>query len=145
VVVAVRIGKWGLLVMAVGIGCSRSQAPWEIVHPASGTVTFGGKAIVGAQVTLCPLDSTFPEAVRPTAVTQADGKFQLSTYKAGDGAPSGDYKVTVIWHPLVDGEGGAVRGANALPVRYATPESSDLSVNIPEGGATLPVIDLVAQ
>lgn len=141
----VRSAILGLLVLALGVGCSRSRQPWEVAYPASGSLTLAGKPIAGAQITLVPQDSKFPESIRPTAVTRADGRFDLSTFQDGDGAPRGEYKVSVIWHPLVQSEAGAVRGANALPARYATPDSSGLTVSISDSKTTLPAIDLAAQ
>jgi hypothetical protein len=126
-------------------GCSKAKSPWEVVYPASGILTFEGKPISGAQVTLFPVDPSVPESVRPTAITEADGRFKLSTFSDGDGAPKGDYKVSAIWHPLVHGPGGAVRGDNKLPVKYSRPDSSGLTVKVEEGGSSLPPIDIPAQ
>lgn len=134
------------LVLAASLsGCTKAKSPWEIVHPASGILTFGGKPVYGAQVTLFPVDSSVPESVRPTAVTEADGRFRLSTFADGDGAPKGEYKVSAIWHPVVQSEGGAVRGANQLPAKYARPDSSGLTVTVDEGGVSLPAIDIPTE
>ena len=34
---------------------------------------------------------------KPRGTTDADGKFQLRTYHGGDGAPAGEYTVTIYW------------------------------------------------
>lgn len=141
-----RAGVLGAGVVLLGLlaGCNKAKAPWETVFPVSGALTFGGKAIAGAQVTLFPIDGKVPESIRPTAVTEADGRFHLRTFAEADGAPAGDYRVSVIWHPLVASEGGMVRAANKLPPKYATPDGSGLTVTVAEGGSTLPAIDIPA-
>lgn len=135
----------GLILVGALAGCSKPKAAWETVYPASGVLTFGGKPISGAQVTLFPTDPAVPESVRPTAVTEADGRFKLSTFAEGDGAPRGSYNVSVIWHPVVFADGGAVRGANQLPQKYARPDSSDIKVDVAEGGTVFPTIDIPGQ
>lgn len=140
---------WGLggslLCLALLVGCGRSREPWEVVHPASGVLTWQGQPVVGAQITLVPTDSKVPESVRPTAVTGENGAFEISTYADGDGAPEGDYKVSVIWHPLVVSEGGNVRGGNVLPPKYAIPETSGVTLTVAEGGTAWPTLDLTPQ
>lgn len=134
-----------LLVALVVVGCGKAPESWEVVHPVSGVLTYGGKPIAGAQVTLFPVDAKVPDAVRPTAVTEADGRFHLSTFAESDGAPAGDYRVSVIWHPVVHGEGGAVRGGNQLPVKYASPDSSGLTAKVDVGGSALSPIEVIPQ
>jgi hypothetical protein len=132
----------GLLLAASLSGCSKAKEPWEITHPASGTLTYGGKPVSGAQVTLFPTDVKVPEKVRPTGTTEADGRFTVSTFAEGDGAPVGVYKVSIIWQPLVQGKGGASRGENQLPIKYARPDSSGFTVTVAEGTTTFPVIEI---
>jgi hypothetical protein len=60
-----------------------------------GSVTLDGKTLVGALVTFVPKD---PSAGRPAyGRTDANGQFQLSTFRTDDGALPGDYKVTVVF------------------------------------------------
>lgn len=122
-------------------GCGKTQ-PWEQVVPAKGTVTFKGKPIAGVQLTLFPVNPEFPASVRPTATTSQNGEFQIGTHSATDGAPAGEYKVAVVWHPLVNNGGGPVRGDNALPQKLANPETSDLKIVIAESETTIPNISL---
>lgn len=126
------------------VGCGGSKDPWDTVYPVKGTVKFEGKPISGAQVFLLPVDSKVPASVRPSATSSADGTFEVGTHSAKDGAPAGDYKISVVWYPLVQTEGGPVRGDNKLPPKYAKPESSELTATIkPEdGGTTLAVFEL---
>jgi len=119
-------------------GC-QAKKPWETAVPTSGTVTFNGKAISGAEVTLAPTGADVPNSVRPSATTKADGTFKLTTHVQEDGAPVGEYQVSVIWHPLVETGGGPSRGGNKLPERFSRPDTSKITATVkPEGGALPP-------
>lgn len=86
------------------IGCGQNEFRHS-VFPASGKVTQNGKPVANAIVVFHPSD---PKTIRipegqqgieianPTTTTDENGSFRLSTYLAEDGAPVGDYKVTVI-------------------------------------------------
>jgi hypothetical protein len=133
-----------LLGSSLSIGCGEAAKPWDKVYPVKGSVKFDGKPVVGAQVVLFPVDSKVPEAIRPTATTGPDGTFEVGTHDAKDGAPAGEYKVAIVWHPLVPTEGGPVRGDNALPPKYSAPATSDLTASVkPEAsGVTLASFEL---
>ena len=61
------------------------------LYPAGGTVTYKGKALDGATVTFrCDEANTVA-----TGKTDAQGRFELSTYKSGEGAVAGKHAVTV--------------------------------------------------
>ncbi len=143
---APRLARCGLpaLLFATlwcGTGCRRAL-PWEKVHPATGVVQFEGQPIAGAQVTLVPKDPQFPDTIRPMAITAADGRFELGTFDKADGAPAGQYGVSIVWHPLVDKGSGPSRGDNALPAKYAQPSTSGLTVKIESAANQLPTLEL---
>lgn len=123
------------------LGCN-AKLPWEIAVPTSGTVTFDGKPISGAEVTLAPIGKDVPNSVRPSATTKADGTFKLTTHVQDDGAPVGEYQVSVIWHTLVDNGGGPSRGGNKLPARYSRPATSKITASVASLGGTLPPFNL---
>ena len=101
-------------------------------QPAQGKVLFDGQPVAGAQVVLLSL-SKGPSA---DAVTGADGSFILSTYTANDGAPAGEYAVTLVWRkPLYDAAGKP--GKNLLPARYAQKATSPLKAVIKSGNNNL--------
>lgn len=105
------------------------------VHPAVGVARVGKTPLVGAQIRLHPRGMTLPDEATPSATVQADGTFALTTFTKGDGAPAGDYVVTVQWFRVA--KDGSV-GGNSLPKRYASPTTSPLSVTIREGKNDLP-------
>ncbi|MFO0928586.1 MAG: hypothetical protein U0736_16450 [Gemmataceae bacterium] len=60
-------------------------------------MTVSGQPAGHVRVALHPLGNGAAHGLRPVATTQADGSFRLTTYVAGDGAPPGEYAVTLIW------------------------------------------------
>jgi hypothetical protein len=127
--------------------CGGKTGPKE-VFPVKGQVLVDGKPASYATVIFHPVGESGPEVVKPRAQVDGDGKFTLSTYGSNDGAPAGDYSVTVEWW-LSPGVGTA-RGSdqapiNRLPVRYASATSSGLKATIGEGGAELNVFRLTRR
>lgn len=130
-----------VLCLLIG-GCGEAAKPWEVVVAVSGKLTFEGKPIDGAEVTLFPTASDFPDTVRPSGTTSSGGNYALGTYGTADGAPAGDYKASVVWFKVVDSGGSMVRGANVLPARYANPDTSGIKVVVNASESSLPAIEL---
>lgn len=127
----------GLVATLTGVGC---RPDWQSdTYPATGRITINGEAPAGAVVELHSVGEQ-PDVrdSRPWAVVQEDGSYSLTTYETGDGAPLGEYAVTVKWPPdvskpsLVDRLGGV----------YARPESSAWKVSISDGDNELPPITI---
>jgi hypothetical protein len=112
------------------------------VYKTAGKVTFQNQPIDGAFLVLHPKNSIGTELPRPIAHVKPDGTFEPTTFESGDGAPVGEYIVTVEWHRLVQAGGGWVPGPNLLPPKYASPATSDVVVQIAEGQNQLPEITL---
>src|SRR5436189_4588890 len=89
-----RPAKLALSILAtVGIvltGCSNSSRP--PTYPVTGTVTMQGKPVAGAVITFVP---TSNEGEAASAITDSEGKYALTTWRAGDGARPGEYRVKV--------------------------------------------------
>jgi hypothetical protein len=118
------------------------------VFPTRGEITYHGKPLPGATLFFHPVgvkDPTFP---RPHAVVKDDGSFVVGTYNSEDGAPPGEYQVTVQWFRKseqelkTEVEGGGRLAQNVLPARFARPETSGLTVHIQEGENRLPPLKL---
>ena len=79
---------------------------------------------------------------KPTAITKPDGMFELTTFHAGDGAPLGDYAITVELRALTTGGEEPTRsGPNTLPTKYAKPETG-FKYTVIEGDNQIPPIDV---
>lgn len=101
--------------------------------PVRGRVYFNGQPAAGANIVFHRVDPRNNRLRRAgDALVDAEGGFLLSTYTANDGAPAGEYKVTVVWY---DRPNPAERGTgpNKLPARYASPETSGLAAEVKVG------------
>jgi hypothetical protein len=127
-----------LLAGAVGCGSGESRVP---VQPVRGQVLLEGKPVPHAHVVLHPVQQADATLPRPQAKVNADGSFAVSTYEHGDGAPPGEYAVTVqCW--LASAKNPEAPPVNHLPVRYSRAASSGLRVQIREGDTQLPPLHL---
>lgn len=74
--------------------------------------------MAGARVTFhaLPLHEPISRTHLSAARVEKDGSFQLSTYELHDGAPAGDYAVTVFWTGNADGP-----APDVLRHRYGDP------------------------
>ena len=138
-----------LLVAALSLfatGCSDAAPPETAVHPARGSVLFRGKPISGGAIYLHPVLSASQAVPKPHARVAPDGTFQLSTYREHDGAPPGEYAVTVELRALkAVGEEEVREGKHLLPARYARPETSGLTQQVSAGPNRLAPIVLKAR
>jgi hypothetical protein len=106
-----------------------------------GTITFKGRPIPGALVAFHP-KAPDRQAPAPRASVDASGAFSLSTFNGGDGAPAGEYVVTVQWYKPVRKGADVVPGPNVIPREYAVASTSNLCVRIVSGHNQLPPIRL---
>lgn len=81
------------VVLALAAGCNGSRPPQ--VFPVKGRLMVGGQPAFGAHLAFHPVDQRFIS--RPVAIVQRDGSFRVMTHAVADGAPAGDYVVTVFW------------------------------------------------
>ncbi len=99
-----------------------STAKRLATHPVRGQAYFDGVPMPGAVVTF-----TGEKGATAVGVVEADGSFKLSTYKAFDGAPAGEYEVSVVWRD------GSKKGPSLVPAQYTTAAKSDLRATIKAG------------
>lgn len=144
-------------VMVWCLGCGAGSDRGYITHeeellPVSGQVMFEGKPASNATVVLYRTEAPPPiesdsettsndPPLNPRGTCDRNGKFQLFTYAIGDGAPAGDYLVTVSWQDP-EGRGRDENYPELLPRRYQNPKTSGLKVQITEGMTALPNFDL---
>ena len=114
----------------LGISCGGKGPP---VFEVRGQVLYEGKPVPHAFVVLHPLENSVG-AVRPSASTDGDGWFVLSSHHAEDGAPAGDYAVTVEWRKAtsLDADASAL-SPNLLPPKYSKPATSGLRISVRPG------------
>ena len=96
-------------------------------HPVTGRAYFEGTPMPGAVVTFVSDKGAAAKATKATGVVEADGSFQLTTYKAFDGVPAGEYLVSVAWREATG------KGPSLLPAKYASPSTSGLRAVVVAG------------
>jgi hypothetical protein len=80
-----------------------------------------------------PVGNADPKAPRPFATLEKDGSFELSTYDTRDGAPVGDYAVTLTWELPAKG-GDDDSGPDLLRnTVYSNPARTPLKATIKPG------------
>jgi hypothetical protein len=100
-------------------------------YPVTARVFLEGKPIPGAYVVFHGPNKE-PRPVWADGLVEADGTVRLSTYTANDGAPAGEYTITVERRkPRFDPNGKP--GPNDLPARYASEKTSGLTVTVKPG------------
>ncbi len=132
-----RIGLVFLLILG-GMAlpsCSGSAG----LQPVRGKVLYKNEPIKGAVVFFHPQGNGDINAQHPSGMTGEDGSFTLMT-GSKDGAPVGDYTVTVIWNEQIEVPKKIVMNPDDIPPpkdrlggRYANQASSKLTAKVKSG------------
>jgi len=163
------IARW-LLCVSIGCaalaGCGRAQRWPALTEPATAVVRLDGKPLEGALVMLGPVGKGYASQ----GTTAADGKATLTTFRRGDGAVAGLYKVIVsseevrdnpelkLPDPAIDREAynlardqAAAAGKafylrrQLLPERYVSFETSGFEAEIRRGSVNEVVLELSSE
>ena len=108
------------------LGCGETK---EKVYPTEGKLLIGGAPAANVFVLFNPVNSK-QDAKRPSATTEADGRFQLTTFEALDGGPVGDYTVTLLYEPVSSPLTRAKGKPPQIPATYNKVETSPLKAKI---------------
>ena len=101
----------------------------------TGKVTIDGKPAEKATVVFHPVGKSGADAIKSRGQVGPDGTFTLTTYSGNDGAPAGEYLVTVqLWAAGVRSDEAP---SNRLNPKFATPETSGLTATVVAGPTTL--------
>jgi len=107
------------------------------VFPVHGSILVDGKPAKGAVVMFhpLPLESGRFKMIRSRGTVGEDGGFRLTTYKIDDGAPEGEYAVTVYWPgkrsgPPPPNDEGSDLPPDQLGLRYNSPAASKIQVQV---------------
>ncbi len=134
------------LAIAAFVGCSGATGPQT--GRVSGRVTLNGKPLAGANVNFDLLEGKSPRVA--TGVTDAEGRYQLSTFGQNDGAVLGKHKVWITMpqageaidpnNPTADYakmmSGAAVEAkpdTGGIPAKYTSKETSDIIREVKAG------------
>jgi hypothetical protein len=133
------------LLTLIAFGCSKSDGRVK-VYPVSGKVLVRGTPAAGARVVFYPVSDELkkPGMPIPYGITDSEGNLKLRSYDLGDGAPEGDYKVSIIWldSPPEKAEENPISAKDRLSGQYANPQTSKLTAKVPKGGGEIPPFEL---
>lgn len=139
----------GLFCLLATGGCGDGSKPAAV--PTKGTVMFKkSKPAAGALIVFHPNDPAFEKKIggKPFAKVKDDGTFVLTTFAEGDGAPEGEYGITVQWQAnakegklSLGGEGAA--GASMInEAKYGNPSKPFQTVTVKKGDKNEFAIDV---
>lgn len=128
--------------------CSKEQrgGPREETYPITGIIHVDGKPAQDLQVrAIAENPQGANKSFTIAGFTDPEGKFSLSTYESGDGAPVGEYKLIFMWgqRSLMSGGYGA---PDKLKKKYLDPKKSEYSVKVAKGAPSdLGIIELTTK
>ncbi|WP_437222088.1 carboxypeptidase-like regulatory domain-containing protein [Planctomicrobium sp. SH661] len=130
-----------LAVIIISAGCSTYKDPWAEkrpkVFPASGQVLYKEKPLEEAMVVFHSEDKSATVFAR----TDSQGRFRLATqaYGNADGAPAGQYQVTIEKRKITGGSdkvgpdeipGAKVQEVFLTPKQYSQPDKTPLKAEV---------------
>lgn len=119
-----------LLSLCASAGCGQGKR--VNLCPVEGKLLVSGQPAGSASVYFYPCDPT--QRRIPVATTAPDGTFQLTTIRSGDGAPEGNYDITVVWPDYsIPRDECADPLHDRLNLRYADRSKTDLHATIRPG------------
>ncbi len=109
-------------------------------YPCKGMVRVNGKPVKDARVAFYYQGDLGGRTIVPMAWTEEDGSFVLSTFRSEDGAPAGDYEVTIIWPQYRNMRSGD--GPDRLQGRFADGKKGGLRAQVEAKDNELPPFEL---
>lgn len=135
-----------VVLCSAALSCSACGKARQPVFPVEGQVLFNGKPLHNAFVVFHPVERRDAETPPPSGYSDKNAAFQLSTYSERDGAPVGEYRVTVEWRQVRGVDSDSVGPApNALPAKYSRPETTPLTVRVAQGANKIEPLKLTWQ
>lgn len=116
-----------LLALVALVGCGKGgRVP---AHPTEGTLLINGQPAANVFVLFTPVGGKDP-ALRPSATTDLEGKFRLTTYEAFDGAPAGEYTVSFLYEPVNSPLSRPKGKPPQVPAHFTKADTSPLKVKV---------------
>jgi hypothetical protein len=134
---ASSLAGWLLVVLSIGIGCNRQAR--RPVYPVRGKVLVANRPAAGAFVVFHPVDDEMLAALRPYGHGNDDGSFELTAYEPHDGAPNGEYSVSVVW---LQSAAPNTDPPDRLNGRYRDPKTTTLRATVPQAPTELAPFEL---
>lgn len=111
------------------LGCGKVEQKAK-TYPLSGKVTRTGDPVANATVVLHSKNAFPFDVPAPRGTTDEKGAFQITTYESGDGAPEGEYEISLEQWYRDDPNSSPT---NHLPKNLSFPSTSGLKVQVIAG------------
>lgn len=132
------------LAFSQGCGEKMPDGPRVPTFPVVGKILVDGKPPETLSVNLEPQFEKPGIIPASAAFTDKEGKFAISTFESGDGAPAGKYKLTFMWGQinLLNGQYG---GPDKLKGKYKKAADSQHEITVTDQKIDLGTIELTAK
>ena len=136
-------------IVILGCGKEPSFKTTVPVFPVAGKILYQGKPL--ARVILLFHSMNVNQKIKSQATTDDDGKFVATTFKTADGAPEGDYIITLV---VPSNESDSTRedaaierrfrkeGPVRFPSKYQNPTTSPLKVKVTKNQPDLGILEI---
>ncbi len=129
------------VVLAFGARCGNSGPK---LYPVTGTIKVDGKPAGDALVFLHRQGRDNPNEPVPYGKCGPDGTFTVTTSKEGDGAPPGEYVLTVVWPDMSKAPDGNGERPDLLRGTYSKAAQSALKATVEAKSNVLPEFTITA-
>ncbi|MEY4191025.1 MAG: hypothetical protein RIR17_1761 [Planctomycetota bacterium] len=137
-----------LFCQVLGCGGDPSFKPSVPVFPAKGKLEFQGKPLDGVTLIFNPVDEN--QKIKPQATTDGEGNFTATTFQTGDGAPEGEFIITLVVRSNesdsaredAEVEGRSKPAKTKFPAKYQNPATSNLKVKVSREKPELGVLSI---
>lgn len=113
------------------------------LYPVRGKVSVKGKPAAHALVFLHRKGRSDPTEPVPYGKVAEDGQFSIINGMEGNGAPEGEYLITVYWPDMSKPEDGNGQRPDALNGAYDKVAKAKISTVVKPGSNEIPPLDLV--
>jgi len=139
---------WLLGCLILGCGGDSSYKPTVAVFPAKGKLEYQGKPLAGVTLIFNPVDEN--QKLKPQATTDAEGNFAATTFSTGDGAPEGEFIITLVIRSEesdsaredAEAEGRTKPAKIKFPVKFQNPATSGIKIKVSKEKAEIGSIEL---
>lgn len=123
----------GLSVLVLSVlfmisGCGGDGRP--PTYPTKGKILIKGKGYSDVVVLFHPVGGKKDDVPLPRGATSEDGTFEITTFKKGDGAPAGEYNVTIMYESVSSPLNRNKKRPPAFPTTFTQPNSTPLKATI---------------
>jgi hypothetical protein len=133
-----------MTLLLAACGCSGKDSRQKVCYPVEGQVMVKSQPAAGAIIAFQPAGGHSEEwfAGYPQATVESDGSFHVVTYGNQDGAPAGDYVVTIIWPGGRDPNDEEIMLPDKLEGKYADAKKTPLKAKVENGPTKLPAFNI---